>query len=67
MGVIDAIGAIIDFFVNQFQALIWLIKSIPQFVVVISSTFAYAPSFLYPFLSVCLSIMVIFAIIKLIP
>lgn len=67
MAIIDVLGAIIDFFVNQFKSLIWLIQAIPQFITVISSSFAFAPSFLYPFLSVSLAIMIIFAVIKLIP
>lgn len=67
MSIIDALGTIIDFFVNQFNSLIWLIKSIPQFLSVLTNTFAFAPSFIYPFLSVCLAVTLILGIIKLIP
>lgn len=65
LSIVDFITTIASFIFNNIASIIWIITSIPSFVTTITALFAYAPTFILVFLQISLSLMVVFAIIKL--
>lgn len=72
-------NAIIDFFVSIIEILIslvkllvtlidsvlWLIANLPQLISGITAGFAYAPTFIMPFLAASLAVMVVIFVVRL--
>lgn len=66
-------GAIIDFFKTLFnfistllEGIVWAISNIPTMADSFISVFAYAPPFLSVFLTLCLTVTITYAVLKLI-
>lgn len=64
--IFDYITGFFEFIGSMFESIVWLITIIPQIESSYSATFAYAPDFLFPFLTISISLTVIFAVIRLI-
>lgn len=65
MGVVDFLTSIVSFIINTLSSIVWVVTSIPQFIGSITAVFAYCPTYLLVFLEISLSLMVVFAILKL--
>ena len=63
--VLDSLSAIIDFFSMTFRSLVQLIELLPDLFVGIIDTFAWAPDFVLPFLTISVSVTMLFAVLKL--
>lgn len=63
--IIDFFRTIFNFLGTIISGLIWAITNIPKMADSFLSVFAYAPPFLSVFLTLCLTVTVTFAILKL--
>lgn len=63
--VLDSLKAIVDFFSMTFRSLVELIDLLPDLFVGIIDTFAWAPDFVLPFLTISVSVTMLFAVLKL--
>lgn len=61
----DIIMSLINLVITLVNSVIWFVTNLPQFVSGITASFAYAPTFLVPFLSASVALFVVFAIIRL--
>lgn len=64
--IVDMVLALFDFIRMLIEGVIWLIATVPDLAADVTSLFAYCPPFIGVFLSVSLSIIVLYAIFKLI-
>lgn len=62
---IDVLASLIGLVVTMVESIIWLTGNIPQLVAGVTAGFAYAPTFLMPFLSGSVALLVAFAIIRM--
>lgn len=62
---VDIILSVFKLLITLVDSLLWLIANIPQLLSGVIAGFAYAPSFILPFLMGSLAILVVFMIIKL--
>ena len=65
LGIVDFLAAIASFVFNTISSIVWVVTSIPSFVGAITSLFAYCPTFILVFLEISLTLMVLFAVFKL--
>ena len=65
-GIVEFIVTAIGLVIQTFKSILWVIGSIPQFTVTITSLFAYCPAELLLFLEVSLAITILFAILRMI-
>ncbi len=65
-GILDLIMSLIMLVVNLVSSVVWIVTNLPQLVSGVTSSLAYIPSYFLPYAMVCLSLIVVFAIIKLI-
>ena len=65
VSIVDILAAAINFFVNLFQSVLWLVSSIPRMIAGVTAGFSYAPAFVLPFLAASVSIMVVVFLIRL--
>lgn len=63
--VLDSLSAIIDFFSMTFRSLVQLIELLPDLFVGVIDTFAWSPDFVLPFLTISVSVTMLFAVLKL--
>lgn len=66
VGIVDFCISLVQWLVNTFQSVVWVITSIPKFTGSITAIFAYCPTPLLIFLEISLALTVLFAVIKLI-
>ncbi len=62
---IDIIVSIFNLLLTLIEGVIWFITNLPALIAGISSSFAFTPSFLLPFLTVSVSLMVVLFVIRL--
>lgn len=62
---IDILVSLIQLVVTLVKSILWLVTNLPQLISGVTSGFAYAPSFIMPFLACSLAILVVFMLIKL--
>lgn len=63
---IDLLQSGLEFVVGLFDSLSWLVTNLPVFVTGITSTYAYLPEFIQIFVVMSVSLILLFAVIKLI-
>lgn len=63
--ILDFCTAILDFFSLQFKSVAQLIRILPDMFSGVLNSFAYAPEFLFPFLSISVSLTLLFAVLRL--
>lgn len=63
--IIDVLISLIQLVVTLVDSVIWLITNLPQLVAGVSAGFAYAPTFLMPFLAASVALLVVFAVIRM--
>lgn len=64
-GIIDILVSLVQLLVTTITSVIWLVTNLPQLVAGITAGFAYTPDFLFPFLTVSVSLLVVFAVIRM--
>lgn len=62
--IIDFFRTVLDFLIQAVSSIVWLISNLPKWSQVVLGTIGYAPAFLAVFLSISLSVTVLFAILK---
>ena len=65
LGLVDIILALIQLLVTTLHSATWLVMNLPQLVAGVTAGFAYTPDFLFPFLSASVSLLVVFAVIRM--
>lgn len=63
--ILNGLRALIEFFSMTVTSVVQLVKMLPGLATGLINSFAFAPDFLVPFLSLSVTISMIFAIIKL--
>ncbi len=63
--IIDILVSLVQLLITLVDSVLWFVTNLPQLVSGITASFAYTPSFLMPFLMASVSLMVVFAIIRL--
>lgn len=64
--IIDFLAGLVSFLVNMVQSAIWFVVNLPSMLAILTSSIAYVPDFLVPFLTLSVSATALFAILKLI-
>lgn len=64
--IIDVLVSLIQLVVTLVSSVLWLIGNLPQIVSGVTAGFAYTPTFLMPFLTASVSIMVVICVIRMI-
>lgn len=64
--ILDFFSTIYHFLASLIQGLLWVCTNLPRLQMMLFEVFAYAPPWLNVFLTLCLSLLVAFGIIKLI-
>lgn len=62
---IDIIISLLQLVITLVDSILWLIANLPQLIAGITTSFAYAPSFIMPFLSASLAILIVIMLIRL--
>ncbi len=62
---VDIITSLVGLVLNVIQSIFWLITNIGPMSAGIMTSFSYIPAFILPFATVSISLMVVFAILKL--
>lgn len=62
---LDAVMALISFVVNLVSSVVWLVTNLPSLLGILSSSVAYAPSFLTVFLTLSIAATALFAVFRL--
>lgn len=62
---IDIILSVVQLVITLIDSVLWLITNLPQLLSGVTMGFAYAPSFIVPFLLCSVAVMVVFMIIRL--
>lgn len=65
VSILDIIVSLVQLVVTMVDSILWLVTNLPQLISGVTSGFAYAPSFIMPFLSVSVAILVVFMLIRL--
>lgn len=63
--VLESLQAIIEFFTLQITSVVQLVKMLPQLAVGLFDSFAFVPDFLAPFLTLSVTISLVFALIRI--
>ena len=63
---IDVVVALVQRMVTTIDSIIWLVTNIPSMLAGITAGFAYAPTFLMPFLGVSVSLLIVMFLIRII-
>lgn len=63
--IIDIVLTWINYLINWFQSVIWLISAIPRMISGVTAGFSYSPTFILPFLTASVSILVVVFLIRL--
>ena len=63
--IIDILISLIQLVVTLVDSILWLISNLPQMITGVTAGFAYAPSFIMPFLSASVAILVVIMLIRL--
>lgn len=63
--IIVFLSTIVGLLENLFSTIVWTIKAIPDFVIVLVEFVAYCPSFLLAYLMISIALTVWFAVLKL--
>lgn len=63
--IIDILVSLIQLVVTLVDSVLWLIANLPQLVAGVTAGFAYTPTFLMPFLTASVALLVVFAIIRM--
>ncbi len=64
-GLLDILVSVVGLVLNVIQSIIWVIANLGSFVAGITTSLAYIPSFILPFATVSVSLLVVYAILKL--
>lgn len=62
---IDIILALVNLVITVIDGIIWLVLNLPELLAGVTASFSYVPSFVLPFLTVSLSVMVVIMLIRL--
>lgn len=62
--IINFFKTIIDFILTFIEGVVWLITNLPTWTQIVLGTVTYAPAFLAVFLTLSLSVTVLFAVLK---
>lgn len=63
--IIDILVSLIQLVVTLVDSILWLIANLPQLISGVTTSFAYAPSFIMPFLSASVAILIVIMLIRL--
>lgn len=63
--IIDILVSLVQLVVTLVDSIIWLVTNLPQIQAGVVAGFAYAPTFVMPFLTASVSIMVVIMLIRL--
>lgn len=64
--IIDFFTSVIHFWSSMVESIIWLVTSIPNLLTSLAGAYAYTPDFIKPFVVYSVSLIAVFAIIRLI-
>lgn len=64
--ILNLLKSVFGFITNIISGIAWLISELPVWTAGVAESIGFAPTFLAGFLTVCLSITVLFAVLKLI-
>lgn len=63
--IITFFESIINFIVTSVQSMVWVVTILPSYVMAISNTIAFLPTFIVPFIQVSMCLIVLFGLIRL--
>lgn len=64
-GILDLLGALVDFVVNFISSIIWFVTNLPIMMNLLTESVAYAPTFLQTFLMLSIAATALFGILRL--
>lgn len=62
---VDIIVSVINLLITLVESILWLIGYLPVLVASVTASFGFAPTFLIPFLTASVALLVVFCIIRL--
>lgn len=65
LSIVDFLQSILMLVMNTLSSVVWVINSIPSFVMTFTAVFAYSPTILLVWLEIALALTIVFGIIKL--
>ena len=63
--ILDIIMSLLQLVVTFLQSVVWLIGNLPQLIAGATAGFAYAPTFMLPFLTASLAVLVVIFLVRL--
>lgn len=65
LSILDILISLVKLLVTLIDSILWLIANLPQLISGITAGFAYAPTFMMPFLAASIAVMVIIFLVRL--
>lgn len=66
VSILDILISLVKLLVTLIDSILWLLTNLPQLISGVTAGFAYAPTFMMPFLAASIAVMVVVFIIRLI-
>lgn len=63
--ILDFFGTIFRFLLSIIHGIVWAVSNLPRFAVTIAQVFVYCPSFVVALLGLCLSLYIVFAVVRM--
>lgn len=65
VSILDIIVSLVNMVITSVKSIIWLIASLPRMISGVTAGFAYSPTFILPFLSASIAILLVIFIVRL--